>query len=155
MPWHNRSKELFKSLMSEWSLKREVLASSQRRTCSIRAFASPARWLLKQSTNSSSWTLNRVAIPSQLCRSCSRQATSFKGRLLSGSATSAKKNVPEIFGPSMISAVSRFWISVNVHAIHRPLLPGRTVRFEELEERELKRPKASAIGTNGPKTAAR
>ena len=32
---------------------------------------------------------------------------------------------------------------------------GRTVRLEELEEREPKRPKASAIGTNGRKIVAR
>jgi hypothetical protein len=35
------------------------------------------------------------------------------------------------------------------------LLQGHTVRFEEPKERELKRPKASAIGTSGRKTAAR
>jgi hypothetical protein len=39
--------------------------------------------------------------------------------------------------------------------IHRTLSQGRTVRLDELEERELKRPKANVIGINGRKTAAR
>lgn len=89
---------------------------SQQWIFSILVVASPARWLLKQSTNSS-WILNWVVIPSQIWCNCSRQAILFKERLLSGSDTSTTKHVPETFGPSMILAVSRFWVNVNIHAI--------------------------------------